>query len=334
MNVPVRSPSSRRWMVALAASTLLPVAACNGVQGGKDAAGSDFPQRAVQFTVPFPPGGSTDLVGRAIAKSAEKPLGQSFAVTNKPGANGAVGGKEVLATPPDGYNLALLVKSLFAITPLAVKDDTAIQLDKTEIVATLTTEDYVLVVNAASPFKTLEDVLAAPSIRYATSGVGTGAQLSQALLFKSANVQATDVPFDGGAPALTALLGAQVDTLSGSLSETMPQIKAGKLRPIAMFSENRSEFLPDVPTVKEKNHDFVVDQRRFVVAPPGLPEAVSKKLADSFLEARKDAAYEKFLKDNYVERWEVSSDEARKHIKEAADQYRSLAQRFGLTFGQ
>lgn len=327
MNVPVR-------LVILTVLTLFSATACNGVQGGKDAAGSAYPQRAVQFTVPFPPGGSTDLVGRAIAKAAEKPLGQSLNVTNKPGANGAVGGKEVLATPPDGYNIALLVKSLFAITPLAVRDDTAIQLDKTEIVATLTTEDYVLVVNADSPFKTLEDVLAAPSIRYATSGVGTGAQLSQALLFKSANVQATDVPFDGGAPAVTALLGAQVDTLSGSLSETMPQIKAGKLRPIALFSEKRSEFLPEIPTVKEKNHDVVVDQRRFVVAPPGLPEAVSKKLSDSFVEARKDASYEKFLKDNYVERWEVSGDEAREHIKEAADQYRSLAQKFGFTFGK
>jgi tripartite-type tricarboxylate transporter receptor subunit TctC len=322
-----------RWQVGAVLAALALAAGCGGVQGGRDAAGSNFPARAVQFTVPFPPGGSTDIVGRAVAKVAEKPLGQSLAVTNKPGANGAVGGKEVLAQPPDGYNIALLVKSLFAITPLAVKDPTAIQLDKLTIVSTLTTEDYVLVSNTKSPYATVQDVLRAPSIRYATSGVGTGAQLSQALLFKGAGVKATDVPFDGGAPAVTALLGEQVDVLSGSLSETMPHIKAGKLRPLAMFSAQRSKFLPDVPTVKENGIDVVVDQRRFVVAPHGLPEAVATKLANSFAEARKDAAYEKFLTDNYVERWEVSGEEARTHIEQAAGQYAELVRKFGLTFG-
>ncbi|MEV0806638.1 tripartite tricarboxylate transporter substrate binding protein [Micromonospora sp. NPDC050200] len=330
---PSRTTSRRRILAGLAALAVLPVAACNGVQGGKDAAGSDYPSRAVQFTVPFSPGGSGDLISRAVAKAAEKPLGQSVVVTNKPGANGAVGGKEVLASTPDGYNIALLVKSLFAITPLAVKDPTAIQPDKMKIITTLTQEDYVLVVNAASPYKTLDDLLKAPSVRYATTGVGTGAQLSQALLFKAANVKATDVPFDGGAPATTALLGKQVEALSGSLAETMPQIKAGKLRPLAIFSEKRSAFLPDVPTAQEKGFDVVVDQRRFIVAPPGLPDAVATKLTDAFAEARKDAAYDTFLTDNYMERWEVSDQEARQHLTDAAKEYADLTSKFGLTFG-
>ncbi|MFG3685660.1 tripartite tricarboxylate transporter substrate binding protein [Micromonospora sp. NPDC047740] len=333
MRSPLPSPSRRRLLAALAALAVLPVAACSGVQGGKDAADSNYPTRAVQFTVPFAPGGSGDLISRAIGKAAEKPLGQSVVVTNKPGANGAVGGKEVLASAPDGYNIALLVKSLFAITPLAVQDPTAIQPDKMTILTTLTQEDYVLVVNAASPYQTLEDLLKAPSLRYATTGVGTGAQLSQALLFKAANVKATDVPFDGGAPAATALLGKQVDVLSGSLAETMPQIKAGKFRPLAIFSEKRSSYLPDVPTAPEKGFDVVVDQRRFIVAPTGLPDAVAKKLTDSFAEARKDAAYDKFLKDNYMERWEVSDQEARQHLTDAAKEYADLSKKFGLTFG-
>ncbi|WP_186762913.1 tripartite tricarboxylate transporter substrate binding protein [Lentzea tibetensis] len=288
----------------------------------------------MQFTVPFPPGGSTDLVGRAVARAVEKPLGQSVPVANKPGANGAVGGKEVLASAPDGYNIALLVKSLFAITPLATKDQTAIDLDKLKIVGTLTTEDYVLVVNASSPHASLEDLLKAPSVKYATTGVGTGAQLSQALLFKSAGTNATDVPFDGGAPAVTALLGAQVDALAAAPSEVMQHVKAGKLRPLATFNEKRSSYLPDVPTVKEKGHDVVVDQRRFVVAPPGIPDAVAKKLADSFTAARKDADYDKFLKDNFVERWEVSEDEARQHIKDARAQYAAQVEKFGLRLGK
>jgi tripartite-type tricarboxylate transporter receptor subunit TctC len=328
-----RNPLSHRKLVALVALSALPLAACGGVKGGKESAGGDYPKRAVAFTVPFSAGGSSDLISRAIAKAAEKPLGESVAITNKPGANGAVGNKEVLASTPDGYNLSLAVKSLFAITPLAVKDATAIQPDKMEVVATLTREDYVLVVNAESPYKTLEDLLKASSVKYGTAGVGTGAQLSQALLFKAAGVKAADVPFDGGAPAVAALLGKQVDAASGSLAETMQQIKAGKLRALAVFSEQRSPFLRDVPTAKEKGHDVVVDQRRFVIAPPGLPAAVSTKLEQSFGTARKDAAYGEFLQDNYMERWEVSDEEARRHIKEAAAQYASLTQRFGLKLG-
>ncbi|GLZ34722.1 ABC transporter substrate-binding protein [Lentzea sp. NBRC 105346] len=284
--------------------------------------------------MPFPPGGSTDLVGRAIAKAVEQPLKQSVPVANKPGANGAVGGKEVLASAPDGYNIGLLVQSLFAITPLAVKDETAIQLDRLTIVATLTTEDYVLVVNANSPHKTLEDLLKAPKVSYGTTGVGTGAQLSQALLFKSAGANAVDVPFDGGAPAVTAVLGEQVDAISAAPSEIMQHVKAGKLRPLATFSTKRSAYLPDVPTAQEKGHDVVVDQRRFVVAPQGLPDNVRKKLADAFAEARKDAGYDKFLKDAYAERWEVSGDEARQHMKDAGARYAAKVQELGISLGK
>jgi tripartite-type tricarboxylate transporter receptor subunit TctC len=326
------SYTRRRVLAALAAVSVLPVAACGGVKGGGDDAGSDYPTRAVNFTVPFAAGGSGDLISRAVAKAAEKPLGQSIVIANKPGANGAVGGKEVLASSPDGYNIALAVKSLFAITPLVVKDPTAIQPDKMEIVTTLVQEDYVLVVNAQSPYQTVEDLVKAPSVKYATAGVGTGGQLSQALLFKGAGTKATDVPFDGGAPAVTALLGKQVDAMSGSLAETMEQIKAGKLRPLAIFSTERSEFLPEVPTAKEKGYDVVVDQRRFIIAPAGLPEAVSTKLEQSFAEARKDPAYETFLKDNYMARWEVSDQEARQHLTDSAAQFASLTQKFGLTF--
>ena len=130
----------------------------------------------------------------------------------------------------------------------------------------------------------------------------------------------------------TALLGKQVDAMSGSLAETMEQIKAGKLRPLAIFSAERSEFLPEVPTARDKGYDVVVDQRRFIIAPLGLPEAVSTKLEQSFAEARKDPAYETFLKDNYMERWEVSDEEARRHLQDAATEYAALAQKFGLTF--
>jgi tripartite-type tricarboxylate transporter receptor subunit TctC len=327
------TPFPRRGLLAAAAvSPLAALAACQ-VQGGADAAASDFPTRAVDFMVPFDPGGSGDLVSRAIAKAAEKPLGQSLAVSNKPGANGAVGLKELLAGDADGYTIALAVKSLFAITPLAVEDPDAVVIDDFRIIATLTQEAYVLVVHADSPYQTLDDLLAASSVNYATTGVGTGSQLSAQALFVGAGIDATDVPFDGGAPAVTALLGQEVDAVSASLAETMPHIDAGDLRAVAVFSEERSPFLNDVPTALESGYDVVVDQRRFIVVPAATSDDVAGVLSLAFEEARESGDYGQFLQDNYMDRWEVDGLEAKTHLSEAAEEYAALVAEAGLQLG-
>lgn len=327
-------PFTRRGVLAgLAAAPVAGLAACNGVQGGADAAAEDFPTRAIDFTVPFDAGGSSDLLSRAICRAAEEPLGQSIALANKPGANGAVGLKELLSGDADGYTLALGVKSLFAITPLVVDDSEAVTVDDLAIVATMTNEAYVLVVHAESPYQTAEDLLAAPALHYGTAGVGTGAQLSLELLFGGAGTEATDVPFDGGAPAVTALLGQEVDAVSGSLAETMPQIDVGELRPLAVFSEERSPFLPEVPTAAEAGYDVVVDQRRFVVAPADVSEEVAGALTEAFEQARQDEEYRTFLEDNYMDPWEVSAEEARTHLSEAAAGYEQLVADSGLALG-
>jgi tripartite-type tricarboxylate transporter receptor subunit TctC len=327
------NPFPRRGLLAgLAVSPFAALAACQ-VQGGADAASADFPTRPVDFMVPFDPGGSGDLISRAVCKAAEEPLGESLAVTNKPGANGAVGLKELLAGDADGYTIALAVKSLFAITPLAVDDPDAVVIDDFRIIATLTNEAYVLVVHADSPYQTLDDLLAAPSLNYATPGVGTGSQLSAQLLFTGAGIDATDIPFDGGASAVTALLGKEVDAVSASLAETMPQIDAGELRPIAVFSEERSPFLHDVPTALESGYDVVVDQRRFIVAPAAVPDETAGVLTLAFEEAREGGEYGQFLQDNYMDRWEVGGLEAKTHLSEAAEQYAALVSEAGLELG-
>jgi len=329
------NPFPRRALLAgMAATPVAAIAACSGVQGGADAVSADFPTRAVDFLIPFDPGGSGDLVSRALCKAAEEPLGESFAITNKPGANGAVGLKELLAGDADGYTISLAVKSLFAITPLAVDDPDAVVIADFRLITTLTQEAYVLVVHADSDYQTLEDLLSASSVNYATTGVGTGSQLSAQLLFTGAGVDATDVPFDGGAPAVTALLGQDVDAVSASLAETMPQIEAGELRAVAVFSEERSPFLQDVPTALEAGYNVVVDQRRFVLAPAEVPDEAVGVLTLAFEEARESAEYGDFLQANYMDRWEVDSLEAKAHLEEAAAQYAELADNAGLELGE
>jgi tripartite-type tricarboxylate transporter receptor subunit TctC len=330
----MQHPLPRRGLLAglAALPPLAALSACQ-VQGGADEANASFPTRAVDFWVPFDAGGSGDLISRAVAKAAEEPLGESLPVTNKPGANGAVGLKELLAGKPDGYTIALAVKSLFAIGPLVVDDPDAVTIDQLRIITTLTNEGYVLVVHADSPYQTLEDLLAADSVKYGTTGVGTGSQLSAGLLFGIAGVDAKDVPFDGGGPTVTALLGKDIDAASLSLAETMPHIEAGDMRPLCVFSEERSVYLNEVPTALEKGQNILVDQRRFIVVPADTPDDVVGVLTLAFEEAREGGEYGQFLQDNYMERWEVDGIEAQLHLAEATEQFAAQISDSGVTLG-
>ncbi|MEJ3658422.1 tripartite tricarboxylate transporter substrate binding protein [Actinomycetes bacterium KLBMP 9759] len=322
-----------RHIVVLLAGAALVLTACGGVQGGsaaRDAAG--FPTKPVELTVPSSAGGSSDSIGRAVALALEKPLGQNVTVVNKPGANGAVGGKEVLGSTPDGHRLVMLFKSLMSITPLAVDDPDAIRFDQMSVVAPLTVEDYVLVVPAASPHRTVADLIGTGRISYGTTGAGTGSQLAQALLFGAAKVEATDVPFDGGNPTITALLGSQVDAAVIQIAEAAPQVDAGMLRPLAVFSEARIPFLKDVPTAKELGYDVVVDQRRFLAAPAGLaPEALAK-LQGAVAAAQRDPQYAEFLERSYISPWNASAEQVVPHLEEAKKHYADVIAASGITF--
>ncbi|MDP9496474.1 MAG: tripartite tricarboxylate transporter substrate binding protein [Actinomycetota bacterium] len=323
-----------RTASALGAAAVL--SACGGVSTGGSGSGSGggaFPQRPVEFIIPFAPGGSTDLIGRAATKQISGPLGQSMVVVNKPGAGGAVGTKEAVDAAADGYKVALAPTSLFTITPLIRKESTGLDLAKMEIVTGLTRENLALVVPKDSPFKTIDDVLAAKGGRTLTfghSGVGTGTQFSALVLLKQAGVNAKDVPFDGSGPAVNALLGKQIDMASTQIAESIKQVQAGQLRQLAVFSEQRSPQLPDVPTVKEKGIDLVVDQVRFVAAPKGTPPQALDKLRTSFLQSTKDPAYEEFLKSNFIERAEVPGDQVRAKIERDSSAYKTFATRLGI----
>jgi tripartite-type tricarboxylate transporter receptor subunit TctC len=328
-----RSITSRLTYGVVAMVLAGSIAAC-GVENGDDSGsgdeGGDYPSKAIELTAPSSAGGSTDLISRALAKSAEKAFGQSVVVVNKEGANGAVGGKEVLSSPPDGYKMVLLPQSLLAISPLVEQSSDAIDLDGMSYVAGLTVEDYVLSVPAASPIKSLDDLIKKGKVKFGTTGAGTGSQLAQALLFASKKVKASDVPFDGGAELVTALLGKQVDVGANQIAEAAPQIKAGKLRPIAVFSAKRLESLPDVKTAKEQGYDIVVNQRRWIAAPKDVPEDVLTKMRESIATAKEDPEFTKFLEDNFVSRWDVEPDDVRAEVEAAKQEYTDLSERFGV----
>lgn len=311
--------------------------ACAGVQGGsadRTDVAKNFPTKTVEWTAPSSAGGSTDLISRAVAKAMKKPLGQPVSVVNKDGANGAVGGKEVLGREPDGYSLVMLFQSLLAIGPLIVDDPNAIQMSDMDVISGLTVEDYVLIVNADSPVRTLADLKKQQTLEYGTTGAGTGSQLAQALLFADMGVDATDVPFDGGAPTITAVLGNHVDVAAVQIAEAAPHVRSEKVRPVTVFAEERIEFLPDVPTAVEAGHDIVVDQRRWVAAPKGLPTEVQDTLVEAVEEAMRDPAYGDFLTDNYIGRWEVGPKQVVTQIEQATRTYADLLRKFDLKLGE
>ncbi|MFC6021956.1 Bug family tripartite tricarboxylate transporter substrate binding protein [Plantactinospora solaniradicis] len=322
-----------RLGVGLGAGTFL--AGCGVQTGSGDGEGdSAYPQRSVELIVPFAPGGSTDLIARTLGKAIEEPLGHSMVIVNRDGAAAAVGTKEVAAAQGDGYKIGFPPSSLFTLTPQLVKNADTVSLDDLRVVIGLTVENIVLVAHKDSPFKTLDDVIALKDsgrrITYGHSGVGTGAYFAQTAFYKLAGINAADVPFGGGGPAVTAVLGKQVDIGASQPAESMRLVESGELRWLGVFSQQRSPSLPDLPTAKEKGFDLTVDQARFIAGPKSISDDAVTALQKAFREAVKDPEYDAFLKKNFIDRFEVEGAEVASKIKGDFDRYKVLIDRFGL----
>jgi len=318
------------------AALALALSACSGVKtgsgGGNGDGGSDYPTKTIEMTVGASAGGSSDLISRAMSKGMGQDLGVAMPVVNKPGANGALVAKELQKAKPDGYSIAIQNASLFAITPLAVSPAEAVKADDFDIVYGISRDDYVMVTNPKTGWKSIDDLKASgKTIRYGTTGVGTGAQLNSALTFASAGVKATAVPFDGGAPNLTALLGAQVDASTLQVGEAIENIQAGKLVPLAVFSPERVPFLPDVPTAKEQGYDVQVSQYRFITTPKGTPQAVKDRLIEAAKKTFATPEYKKFNEENNLTPLEVSGEEIAKSLAADLQSNTDKLKKFGIS---
>lgn len=338
MTTPDHRPlrTRRAFLGAGAALAALTLAACGGnVAGGADADGADFPTGPVTITVGQDAGGSTDLIARAVAEGMAEDLGVSVPVVNRAGANGALATEEVAAKPADGHELVLLNASLITITPLAVSEDEAVDLGNLEVLKGLSQDDYVLLASAESGFETFDDLKnASGDVTYGTTGVGTGSQLAQAVLFAQAEVEGTAVPFDSGSPALTAVVGDQVQVATVQLGEAKSQIDAGNVVPLLAFSAERNQFLPDVPTAVEEGYDVPVSQYRAVAAPKGLPEDVKTRLVESIDAAIAAGTYTSFNENNLLTPHEISGEEVTAEWTELAEKYKALTDEYDISLAE
>ena len=249
-----------------------------------------WPSRPVRLVVPFPPGGSTDVVGRLVAERLQAALGQSVVVENRGGASGAVGSQAVARMPPDGHALVVSGVGSHGIVPAVVASPGYDALRDFTHIGILGLFHSALVVHPAFPAPDLpaflEEARRRPgAVNYATSGNGSSNHLLGELLKLEARVDIVHVPYRGAGPALQAVLANEVPAMCDSLPSVVPHIRAGALRPLAVSARGRLPSLPDLPTFAELGFPRIVVENWFGLAgPAGLPPEVTDRLSRALAE--------------------------------------------------
>lgn len=246
----------------------------------------EYPTKPISMIVAFPPGGVAELVGRPLAASMEKTLGQPVLIVNRPGAGGAVGTTAVAKAAPDGYTILMTLSSIsiFPVSDPIEGKPAPYQLSDFMPIALVTADPTVLVVRADSPYKTIQDFVAAAKanpgkINYSSSGVYGTLHVAMEMFAGAAGIQLFHIPYQGGGPAVTALLGGQVEALASGPAAAVGQIKAGKMRALAGWGAKRLALMPELPTFMElgyKDVEFYIWAG--VVAPAAVPPVVQHKL--------------------------------------------------------
>jgi tripartite-type tricarboxylate transporter receptor subunit TctC len=252
----------------------------------------DYPSKPITMVVPFPPGGVADIVGRPLAATLEKVLHQPVVVVNRTGAGGAVGMASVAKAPGDGYTILMALSSIsiFPVSDRINGKAPSYELKDFSPVALVTADPTVLVVRADSPYKTLKDFVDAAKadpgkINYSSSGVYGTLHVSMEIFANAAGIKLFHVPYQGGGPAVTALLGGQVQALASGPAAAVGQIRAGKMRALASWSSERLALLPEIPTFRELGYDAEFYIWSGVFLPASTPSSITNRLRDAVKQA-------------------------------------------------
>lgn len=243
-----------------------------------------WPDKPVTLVVPFPPGGSTDLIARTLAPKLQEKLGGTFITDNKAGATGTIGAGFVARATPDGHTLLVSSLGPFVIAPHLLVKVPYDALKDFDYITVAVQAPNVLVVPTSSPHKSMADVLGfqksnPDKMTFASSGNGSSDHLTAELFWLQTGTTGIHVPYKGGGPVMSDLLGGQVDSSFMNINTAMPQILAGKLRALAITSAKRSPLLPHVPSLQELGiKDANVYSWQAIAAPRGLPADVKTKL--------------------------------------------------------
>lgn len=245
---------------------------------------STYPNKPIRLIVAFPPGGSTDIIGRLVGQQLSQRLGQQVIIDNRGGAGGTIGTEIAAKSTPDGYTLTMGTTSTHVIAPAAYAN---LKYDPIKDFAPITlvaSTPYLLVVNPGVKANNLKEFIALAKsqpgkLNFASAGTGSTTQLAMEMLKIAAGIDMVHVPYAGNAPAGTAVLGGQVQALFGSMPAVLPHAQSGKVRPIAVGTAKRSPALPNVPTVAESGYPgFEASLWLGFFAPRGTPAAIVNRL--------------------------------------------------------
>jgi len=257
-----------------------------------------YPSKPITMIVPFPPGGVADIVGRPLAAQMERVFKQPVVVTNRTGAGGAVGMAAAAKSAPDGYTILMALSSIsiFPVSDRIQGRAPSYEMRDFAPIALITADPTVLVVGADSPWKTLKEFVdsakAYPGqINYSSSGVYGTLHVAMEIFANAAGIKLFHVPYQGGGPAVTALLGGQVHALASGPAAAIGQIKGGKMRALASWSTERLPLLPEIPTFKELGYDAEFYIWSGVFAPATVPSPVLDRLRAAVREAATSAEF-------------------------------------------
>jgi tripartite-type tricarboxylate transporter receptor subunit TctC len=311
--------------LALAAAALLPSLA----------AAQSFPTKPIRIVVPFPPGGSTDLLARRIGEKLAAVWGQPVVVDNRAGAGGTLGADYVAKSAPDGYTLLMgvtgsnaIANALYPKLPYDVVKDFA-------PVSLVVSSPLVLVRNPNFAPKTVQELVAAAkakpgSISYGSPGNGTSMHLTGEMFKLSAKVSMLHIPYRGSAGALSDLMGGQIDTMFGDFLVVWPQLEAGKLQPIAVTSKTRHKMLPNVPTIAESGYPgFEALSWQGLFAPAATPPAVVEQLNREVNKALASADIQEYFGSRGFTLGGSSASEFKTFVKVEADKWAKIVQASG-----
>ncbi len=297
---------------------------------------ADYPSRPIRLVVPFGAGGSTDMVARLLAEKMSTILGKSVVVDNKGGAGGSIGASEIARAAPDGYTIGMATVSTHGSNPAIFRK---LPYDPVKDFAPITnvmSVPSVFVINASVPAKTMKEFIALAKAhpgKYSFASPGTGS-LGHANIENFMNLAGIDllhIPYKGAGQAITDALGGQVNAMTDNLPSTLPHIKDGKLRPLAVLAFKRADVLPDVPTYAELGFPQMGDGGWFgLVAPAGTPRAIIDKL--------NAAAHKAMAMPDYIEKQKSISGEPMgntpeqfaQQIKAAIERYTAVAKRANI----
>jgi tripartite-type tricarboxylate transporter receptor subunit TctC len=296
----------------------------------------DYPAKMVRVIVPWPPGGSNDIVGRLVAQKLSENLKQQFVVDNRGGASGTIGSEVVAKSDPDGYTL-MIHSATHVANPHLYKKLPYDTLNDFVGISALARQVGTLVVHPALPVKSLKDFIALAKARpnqivYASSGNGSYVHLAMAMVASMANVKMTHIPYKGGGPAVISIVSGETQAMLATIGSVLTQIKAGKLRPLAVTSEDRVKQFPELPTIAEAGipgYEFTAWIGAF--APARTPPAIVNKLNAELRKVLADPGVAAKLSAQTLDPMPMSPEQFAKRLKSDYDKYARLMKETGAT---